>query len=54
MINWEDNAVNQGKKNSILIDSMTNKIEQRSDEINDGSVRRVKVEDKELLMEEQT
>ena len=49
MINWEDNAVNQSEKNSILIDSMTNKIEQKSDEIKDGLVRRVKVEDKRII-----
>ena len=29
MINWEDNAVNQSEKDSILIDSMANKIEQK-------------------------
>ena len=49
MINWEDNAVNQSEKNSILIDSMANKIEQKPDEIKDGLVRRVKVEDKRII-----
>ena len=32
---------------------MTNKIEQKSDEIKDGIVRRVKVEDKRIINEEQ-
>ncbi|GIR48476.1 MAG: hypothetical protein CM15mP58_05730 [Burkholderiaceae bacterium] len=49
MINWEDNAVNQSEKDSILIDSMANKIEQKPDEIKDGLVRRVKVEDKRII-----
>ena len=31
MINWEDNAVNQIKKDSILIDSLTNQIEKNSE-----------------------
>ena len=49
MINWEDNAVNKSEKDSILIDSMANKIQQDSDEIKDGLVRRVKVEDKRII-----
>ena len=49
MINWEDNAVNQSEKDNFLIDSMANKIEQNPDEIKDGLVRRVKVEDKRII-----
>ena len=49
MINWEDNAFNKSEKDSILIDSMANKIQKDSDEIKDGSVRRVKVEDKRII-----
>ena len=49
MINWEDNAFNKSKKDSVLIDSMANKIEQNSDENKDGLVRRVKVEDKRII-----
>ena len=49
MINWEDNVGHQSKKDSILIDSMANKIEQNSDENKDGLVRRVKVEDKRII-----
>ena len=33
MINWEDNAFNKSEKDSILIDSMANKIQKDSDEI---------------------
>ena len=49
MINWEDSAVNQSEKNNVLIDSVTNKIEQKSDETESGLVRRVKVEDKRII-----
>ena len=49
MINWEDNAVNQSEKDNFLIDSMANKIEQNPDEIKEGLVRRVKVEDKRII-----
>ena len=49
MINWEDSAFNKSEKDSILIDSMANKIQQDSDEIKDGLVRRVKVEDKRII-----
>ncbi|MEL0254430.1 MAG: ribonucleotide-diphosphate reductase subunit beta, partial [Burkholderiaceae bacterium] len=49
MINWEDNAFNKSEKDSILIDSMANKNQQDSDEIKDGLVRRVKVEDKRII-----
>ena len=49
MINWEDDAVNQREKDRVLIDSMANKIEQKPDEIKDGLVRRVKVEDKRII-----
>ena len=49
MINWEDNAVSQSRKDSILIDSMANKIEKNLDESKDGLVRRVKVEDKRII-----
>ena len=49
MINWENNAVNQSKEDCMLIDSTANKIGQNSDEIKDGLVRRVKVEDKRII-----
>ena len=49
MINWENDAINKSEKDSILIDSMANKIQQDSDEIKDGLIRRVKVEDKRII-----
>ena len=49
MINWEDNVGHQSKKDSILIDSMADKIEQNPEVIKDGLVRRVKVEDKRII-----